>query len=55
MYKFATGFMRSISILLGLLLGTFVAYFMGKVNFAAVADASWLHLPTCILFRNTNF
>ena len=55
MYKFATGFMRSISILLGLLLGTVVAYFMGKVNFATVADASWLHLPHVFYFGTPTF
>ncbi len=55
MYKFATGFIRSISILLGLLLGTVVAYFMGKVSFTAVVDASWLHLPHVFYFGTPTF
>ncbi|WP_409298162.1 nucleobase:cation symporter-2 family protein [Peribacillus sp. SCS-26] len=43
-YKFFTGFIRSISILAGLLCGTIAASFMGKVDFAAVESASWFHL-----------
>lgn len=39
-YRFSTGFIRSISILLGLIAGTIVAMIMGKVDFSAVADAS---------------
>lgn len=38
-----TGFIRAISILLGLIFGTIAAAFMGKVNVQAVADASWVH------------
>lgn len=38
--RFATGFLRSISVLIGLLVGTITAYFMGIVDFAPVSDAS---------------
>ncbi|MDM5238436.1 xanthine permease [Bacillus cereus] len=43
MYRFFDGFIRSISILLGLLFGTIVAAFMGKVNLQAVGEADWFH------------
>ncbi|WP_314587506.1 nucleobase:cation symporter-2 family protein [Paenibacillus terrigena] len=41
--RFTRGFMRAISILLGLVLGTIAAGFMGKVNLHPVLEASWLH------------
>ena len=43
-YRFSTGFIRAISILLGLVLGTIVGGFMGKVSFDPVVEASWLHV-----------
>ncbi|ANS47185.1 xanthine permease [Bacillus thuringiensis] len=43
MYRFFDGFIRSISILLGLLFGTIVAAFMGKVSLQAVGEAEWFH------------
>ncbi|KFM98705.1 purine permease [Bacillus clarus] len=43
MYRFFDGFIRSISILLGLLFGTIVAAFMGKVSLQAVGEAGWFH------------
>ncbi|MDA1805844.1 xanthine permease PbuX [Bacillus cereus group sp. BY32LC] len=43
MYRFFDGFIRSISILLGLLFGTIVAAFMGKVSLQAVGEADWFH------------
>ncbi|MBM7692587.1 xanthine permease [Peribacillus deserti] len=43
-YKFFTGFIRAISILIGLIFGTVAASLMGKVNFNAVESASWFHL-----------
>lgn len=55
LYRFATGFIRSIAILLGLVGGTAVAYFMGKVNFAAVGDASWLHMAVPFYFGFPTF
>lgn len=42
--RFFKGFIRSISILLGILIGAVAASFMGKVNFTAVNEASWFHL-----------
>ncbi|MGR5913763.1 solute carrier family 23 protein [Bacillus pacificus] len=43
MYRFFDGFIRSISISLGLLFGTIVAAFMGKVKLQAVGEADWFH------------
>lgn len=42
-YRFFDGFIRSISILLGLLCGTIAAAFMGKVSLQAVGEADWFH------------
>ncbi len=55
LYRFAKGFMRQIAILLGLLGGTTVAYFMGSVNFSAVTDASWMHMPKPFYFGMPTF
>lgn len=55
LYRFFTGFVRSISILLGLLAGTVVAAFMGMVNFSAVAEASWFHMVTPFYFGLPTF
>ncbi|CAG9607082.1 nucleobase:cation symporter-2 family protein [Pseudoneobacillus rhizosphaerae] len=55
LYRFANGFIRSIAILLGLVGGTMVAFFMGKVNFSAVADASWFHLAKPFYFGMPTF
>ncbi|WP_445487755.1 nucleobase:cation symporter-2 family protein [Niallia sp. 03133] len=41
--KFASGFLKTISILIGLIAGTIAASFMGMVDFSKVADASWFH------------
>lgn len=41
--RFTQGFMRAISILLGLVIGTIAAGFMGKVSLQPVVDASWIH------------
>ncbi|MFD9626713.1 nucleobase:cation symporter-2 family protein [Peribacillus muralis] len=55
MYKFSTGFVRSISILLGLLVGTVVAFFLGKVDFSSVVSATWLHMPHFFYFGLPTF
>ena len=43
-YRFTVGFVRAIAILLGMVVGTIAAIFMGKVDFTPVIDASWLHI-----------
>jgi xanthine permease len=55
LYRFTKGFIRSISILLGLVAETIVASFMGKVNFSAVADASWFHMVKPFYFGTPTF
>jgi xanthine permease len=55
LYRFFTGFIRSISILLGLIAGTIAASLMGKVNFSAVADASWFHMVKPFYFGTPTF
>jgi xanthine permease len=55
LYRFTNGFIRSISILLGLVAGTIVASLIGKVNFSAVADASWFHMVRPFYFGTPSF
>jgi xanthine permease len=42
--KFLKGFFQSISVLNGIILGTIVSAFMGKVDFSVVANAKWISL-----------
>ncbi|MDV6377622.1 nucleobase:cation symporter-2 family protein [Sporosarcina sp. GW1-11] len=44
LYRFSTGFLQSIAILLGLVVGTVVAVFLGIVDFSNVQDASYVHM-----------
>lgn len=55
LYRFFTGFIRSISILLGMVIGTIAAALMGKVDVGAVAEASWVHLPHVFYFGIPTF
>lgn len=55
LYRFARGFLRSIAILIGLLVGTAVAAFMGMVDFTAVTEASWFHMPKPFYFGPPTF
>lgn len=43
-YKYTKGFTRSIAILLGMTGGTIVAFFLGKVDFSPVKEASVFHM-----------
>lgn len=42
--RVAKGFMRSISVLIGLVVGTVIGYFMGVVDFSRVGEASWFNI-----------
>ncbi len=53
--KFFTGFIRSISILLGMIIGTIVASFMGLVDFSKVSEASWVHMVQPFYFGTPTF
>ncbi|WP_077357358.1 nucleobase:cation symporter-2 family protein [Virgibacillus halodenitrificans] len=55
MYRFSTGFIRSISILIGLLAGTIIAAVMGRVDFQAVTDASYFHMVQPFYFGMPTF
>jgi xanthine permease len=55
LYRFFTGFIRSIAILIGMVVGTIVAAFMGKVDFSAVSEASWFHMPELFYFGVPSF
>ncbi|MGG1574121.1 nucleobase:cation symporter-2 family protein [Fictibacillus sp. NRS-1165] len=54
-YRLFTGFIRAVSILLGLIAGTVAASFMGKVDFGPVADASWFHMVKPFYFGPPTF
>lgn len=55
MNRLFTGFWRAISILLGLIIGTIIAAFMGKVSFASVGEASWFHMVQPFYFGTPTF
>lgn len=52
---FGKGFFRSISVLVGLVGGTLVALITGMVNFSAVKEATWVHLPQPFYFGLPEF
>jgi len=52
-YRFSTGFIRAISILVGLVAGTILGAFMGKVNFHPVAEADVFHMVQPFYFDVT--
>lgn len=54
-YRFTTGFIRSISILLGLIFGTIIGAFIGKVDFKPVIDAGWFHMVQPFYFGTPTF
>jgi xanthine permease len=54
-YRFSTGFVRSIAILIGLVVGSVIGGFMGKVDFTNVANASWVHVVTPFYFATPTF
>lgn len=55
LYRFTTGFIKSISILIGILIGTFIAYFMGKVQFDNVSDAAFVQMIQPFYFGAPSF
>ncbi|KGP91705.1 xanthine permease [Pontibacillus chungwhensis BH030062] len=50
-----TGFVRSVSILIGLVVGSFVAVFMGKIDTSSLADAALFKIPTPFYFGAPTF
>ncbi|PWK11329.1 nucleobase:cation symporter-2 family protein [Tumebacillus permanentifrigoris] len=53
--RFFSGFARAISVLIGLVVGTTVAYFMGLVSFANVAQSSWFNIVQPFYFGTPQF
>lgn len=53
--RFFKGFIRSISVLIGIFAGTVAATFMGKMDYTAVMNASWFHLPVPLYFGAPTF
>lgn len=43
--QFAKGFLKSIAVFIGLIVGTIVAAFMGLLDFGMVLDAAWFEFP----------
>jgi xanthine permease len=50
-----TGFIRSISVLIGIIAGTIASTFFGKMDFSTVAEASWFHIPAPLYFGTPSF
>ncbi|QQZ62408.1 purine permease [Paenibacillus sonchi] len=48
--RFTTGFMRSVSVLVGLVAGTVIGYAMGIVHFSTVGSASWVSIAQPFYF-----
>ncbi|SDX95099.1 nucleobase:cation symporter-2 family protein [Salimicrobium album] len=55
LYRFSTGFTRAISIMLGLVAGTVIAAFFGKVDFQAVGEADVFHMVEPFYFGMPTF
>lgn len=53
--RFAKGFISNLSVLLGLLGGTFIAYCLGEVHFNEVANADWFGVVTPLAFGMPTF
>lgn len=49
------GFIRAVSILIGLVGGTVIAAFMGKVDFSPLTSSEWFHLPQPFYFGTPTF
>ena len=54
-YRFTTGFIQSIAILLGIVVGTVIASFMGMVSFDKVVESGWFQHPTPFKFSGFEF
>ncbi|MCK1997618.1 purine permease [Psychrobacillus psychrodurans] len=55
LYRFSTGFIKAISILIGIVGGTIVATFMGKVDFSPVRDSDFFHMIQPFYFGTPTF
>ncbi|MGE7980346.1 MULTISPECIES: nucleobase:cation symporter-2 family protein [unclassified Psychrobacillus] len=55
LYRFSTGFIKAISILIGIIGGTVAAYFMGILDFTAVKEADVFHMIQPLYFGMPTF
>ncbi|MER2261830.1 MAG: nucleobase:cation symporter-2 family protein [Psychrobacillus sp.] len=55
LYRFSTGFVKAISILIGIIGGTIAAYFMGILDFTAVKEADVFHMIQPFYFGMPTF
>ncbi|NCT36508.1 purine permease [Bacillus sp. EB93] len=53
--RFFKGYVRSLSVLLGIVAGTALAAMMGKVDFHEVLEASWFRIPQPFYFGAPSF
>ncbi|MDN9010796.1 nucleobase:cation symporter-2 family protein [Brevibacillus laterosporus] len=53
--RFFTGFIRSIAVLIGLVTGTMIAFFLGMVDFSHVWTASWISIVQPFYFGAPRF
>jgi uric acid transporter len=54
-YRYFTGLLSNIAVLLGLFAGTIIAMFLGYVNFSGVSKAAWLGVTTPFAFGAPTF
>ncbi|EBG2396900.1 purine permease [Salmonella enterica] len=54
-YTFASGVLKNISVLLGLIIGTILWRFFKPLDFHLVNTTPWLHLPTLMPFARPEF
>ncbi|MED4533157.1 nucleobase:cation symporter-2 family protein [Metabacillus fastidiosus] len=55
LHKFGRGFMKTMSILIGLFVGTVIAGFLGMIDFQPIANASWGQVVTPFYFGTPVF
>ena len=55
LYRFSSGFIKAISILIGIVGGTIVAAFMGKVNLSPVRESDFFHMIQPFYFGTPTF
>jgi NCS2 family nucleobase:cation symporter-2 len=54
-YRYFTGFLSNIAVLLGLIAGTLIAMPLGLTNFSQVGHAAWMGIPTPFWFGTPTF
>lgn len=55
LYRCFSGFIRNVSVLLGLIIGTIVSMFLGRTDFSAIGNAGWFGITTPMMFGFPTF